>query len=403
MEGLATVERDITDRKRSEKELKELNGALERRAEQLRFLASELTMAEQNEQHRLAQILHDGLQQILVGAKFQIALLEHSKDAAQVAADVSSLIDEAIKTSRQLTSELGPPILHQGGLIPGLEWLVGWMRDRHGLNVDLIVPEKIEKLPESIFVFLFQATRELLFNVVKHAGVTSACIEVTKTEGFIQLIVEDKGKGFDPSRFTAGDSIKGIGLFSLRERLNMMGGCLQIESSPGQGSRFKIVTPYSLPAEKALHAVHRKPDASSIVSGLPLVDGDSFKKIRVLLADDHTVVRQGLSSLLKLERDIDVVGEAPDGESAVEMVRKMRPDVVLMDINMPGMNGIEASRIIHRELPSVRVIGLSMFREGEQAAAMRDAGAVDYIDKSGPSDVLLRGIRACMGKLSVAE
>ena len=110
--------------------------------------------------------------------------------------------------------------------------------------------------------------------------------------------------------------------------------------------------------------------------------------------DDHTIVRQGLAGLLRAEHDMEIVGEASEGESAVRLAREMRPDIVLMDINLPGMSGIDATRVIHQELPDVRVIGLSMFREGEQAAAMREAGAVDYIDKGGPADALTRAIRA---------
>jgi DNA-binding NarL/FixJ family response regulator len=91
--------------------------------------------------------------------------------------------------------------------------------------------------------------------------------------------------------------------------------------------------------------------------------------------------------------DIPVVGI---GGSALALVRELRPDVVLMDIGMPGMDGIQATRIIHQELPEVRIIGLSMFQEKEQQAAMRAAGAVDYMTKTGPSEALIEAIRACV-------
>jgi DNA-binding NarL/FixJ family response regulator len=113
-----------------------------------------------------------------------------------------------------------------------------------------------------------------------------------------------------------------------------------------------------------------------------------------VLVDDHIVVRQGLAGLLRVEPDIEIIGEASDGHSAIDLIRDLRPDVVLMDINMPGMDGIQATRIIHKELPEVRVIGLSMFQEGEQQAAMHEAGAVNYLAKSGPSEALIEAIRA---------
>jgi two-component system CheB/CheR fusion protein len=400
MDALATVERDVTERKRSERELRALNEALEQRAHQLRYLASELTLAEQQEQSRLAQILHDGLQQILVGAKYQLAFLEHSNDLPKATAGVTSLIDEAIKTSRSLTAELSPPILHRAGLIPGLQWLVGWMKEKHDFTVNLTAPEKVESCPESISTLLFRAARELLFNAVKHAGVKNARLEVAQSDGFIKLVVEDKGTGFDPSRLTAESHLKGIGLFSLRERLSLLGGRMEIDSSPGSGSRFKIVVPCTLPTlEESPIDVHKLVSDHRIAPKAR----DGPKRIKVLLADDHTIVRQGLAGLIRAEQDMEVAGEASDGESAVDAAREVRPDVVLMDINMPGMNGIDATRTICREFPDIRVIGLSMFREGEQAAAMREAGAVDYIDKSGPSDALLSTIRACLNKSTAAE
>jgi DNA-binding NarL/FixJ family response regulator len=88
---------------------------------------------------------------------------------------------------------------------------------------------------------------------------------------------------------------------------------------------------------------------------------DSAKRKRILLVDDHLVMRQGLAGLLSMDPDFDIVGEASDGESALKLVRELRPDVVLMDIGMPKMDGIQATRIIHKELPEICIIGLSMF------------------------------------------
>ena len=121
--------------------------------------------------------------------------------------------------------------------------------------------------------------------------------------------------------------------------------------------------------------------------------------VRIVLVDDHMVMRQGLAGLLRSEPDFEVVGEASDGASAVKLVRELHPHVVLMDVSMPGMNGIDSTKIIHREMPDIRIIGLSMFEEGEQATAMRDAGAAAYLTKSGPSEALIGAIRKCIRDL----
>jgi DNA-binding NarL/FixJ family response regulator len=120
------------------------------------------------------------------------------------------------------------------------------------------------------------------------------------------------------------------------------------------------------------------------------------RSIRVLVVDDHAVVRQGLKHLLKGEPDIEVVGEAGDGKQALDLVGEVRPDVVTMDINMPVMNGIEATRQIRAKWPEVRVIGLSMFDSRECATIMEEAGVTAYLVKSSAADFLVAVIRECM-------
>lgn len=139
------------------------------------------------------------------------------------------------------------------------------------------------------------------------------------------------------------------------------------------------------------------PRSSSDTAAAPEAGHDrpsDAEAIRVLLADDHKILRQGLAGLLAEEPGIEVVGEASDGAMAVEMAAAMRPDVVVMDITMPRLSGIEATRRITRELPGVRVIGLSMHSEADMAAALREAGAVGYLTKGGPSEALIEAIRS---------
>ena len=371
----------------------------EGRAQQLRALASELTLAEQRERQRLAQLLHDGLQQLLVGARFRMGTLERAKDprVRHVAGEVDALLAESIESSRSLTYELCPPILRQGGLVVALEWLVHWMRDKHGLTVHLKTKGDVAPAAEDATILLFQATRELLFNVVKHSGVKTARVELFSEGKDIQILIADAGAGFDSDRIrTAGGSVGGFGLLGLSERLALVGGRLEIDSAPGHGSRFTLVAPIPiLPASATAVRDNAKSVAPVRVSRRRRAKTDEDEaRIRVMLVDDHVVMRQGLAQLLRAESDVEIVGEVADGKSAIELVRTLRPAVVLMDVNMPGMNGVEATEVIHAEVPDTQVIGLSMLQEEEQAAAMRQAGAVAYFAKTAPPADLIAAIRS---------
>lgn len=129
-----------------------------------------------------------------------------------------------------------------------------------------------------------------------------------------------------------------------------------------------------------------------------MAQGSESESIRVLLADDHKILRDGLANLLREQPDILLVGEVGDGQAAVDRARELHPDVIVMDITMPKLTGIEATRLITREMPDVRVIGLSMHEHEDMASAMQNAGAVNYLTKDGDVEALIRAIREAAGR-----
>jgi DNA-binding NarL/FixJ family response regulator len=118
-----------------------------------------------------------------------------------------------------------------------------------------------------------------------------------------------------------------------------------------------------------------------------------MEKIKVLLADDHTVVRQGLRVLLEAEPDIAVVGEAANGREAVQLTKKLMPDVVVMDIAMPNLNGLEATRQIAKEVPTAKLLVLSSYNDDEYVHQITSAGATGYLLKQTAATELIKAVR----------
>lgn len=166
--------------------------------------------------------------------------------------------------------------------------------------------------------------------------------------------------------------------------MRALGGSFNIQSAPGQGTAARLILPLVGSAEESVlsressgseadHAARRTPTFDQPTKGQTLV--------RVLLVDDHAMVRQGLRSVLDAYTNIRVVAEARDGAEAIDLVEKQRPHVVVMDINMPKMNGIEATAHITSRYPETIVIGISVNVGDDNSAAMLRAGAATLLTK----------------------
>ncbi len=372
---------------------------LEHRAFQLQKLTLELSQAEDRERRRMAEVLHDGLQQQLAAAKFHLGLLSRraKADAAmqEIAGQLDKMLRDAIEQSRSLSHELSPAVLYQSDLGETFEWLARQVQGKHGLVVHTEVHGRVDSQSESVKAFLFRAGQELLFNAVKHAKVKEARLRLQRRNGSLWLTIGDHGRGFNPNVVARA---AGFGLLSIRERVGLLGGRMKIRSIPNKGSVFLISVPdASLLEDREQRTEDGGPKTERVASHRSPSSVVRPQVLRVLLVDDHKVMREGLAALIAEQTDMEIIGQAGDGREAVELARRLQPDVIIMDVAMPVMAGDEATRWIKTELPPTRIIALSMFEEPGVREKMLAAGAEAYLPKTGPSEGFLAAIRGLHG------
>jgi len=374
---------DVTDRKlvelallQSHTMLQERTAELERRTTQLRRMASDVTLAEQRAREELAKTLHDGLQQLLVVAGMHVE--NHLNRAARRGTPTHELVqakfhlEEAIAAARSLSVELFPPVLHSSGLPAAMRWLAEWSRNKYGLEVTLAADPRASSDRRDVRTLLFESVRELLFNVVKHAHVEQVSVDLALgADNMLCISVTDEGIGFNPNTLDerTNESDGGWGLFRIRERLMLLGGRLDIVSAHGGGSRFRLLAPQ---------------DGASLDAGAsPATLASDMRAcvLRILIADDHPALRKTFRELLEARPEFQVVGEAVNGLEAIAQAHALRPHVIVMDVSMPEMDGVEATRRIRAELPFIQILGFSIHSRTDGPHAIELAGAKGFFTK----------------------
>ena len=239
LETLAPVLVESLARKRAEDALRE-------RSIQLRSLASELTLAEQKERRRLAAVLHDDLAQILTLMKIRLSLLRDGSDASgrlRGIDDIEPLVERANRVARSLMSQLSHPALYDMGFVPAAEWLTEDIGELYGLHVTMEDDGQPKPMTEAVRVLLFHCLREALVNAAKHAKVEQTHVSIGREGAVVRVVITDDGVGFDPLAAGANASGSGFGLFSIRERLEPLGGRAEIHSAVGKGTTVILEAP----------------------------------------------------------------------------------------------------------------------------------------------------------------
>ncbi len=361
------------------------------------------------ERNRMAGEIHDTLAQGFTGISLQLQAALDGWEAwvqepasARAGAFVQQRIQSAFRLARENLEEarrsiwaLGPGALEGQNLAGAIEVLLQRLPEAQVSRITWQVRGPSRPLTPEAEGELLRIAQEALANAFGHAG-PEARVRVSlrfKPDG-VDLRVEDDGPGFPAALGKPDDGHNGhgqhYGLTSMRERATRIGANLRLENRRTGGARVAVHLPTQPEASRSFPGKARPPVA------VPDAD-DGRRPVRVLVADDHRLVREGITAILGRSGKFDVVGEASDGGEAVRLYRRLRPDVVLIDLRMPGFDGVRATREILSFDPQARVVVLTTFESDDGIYEALRAGAKVCLPKHVGADGLAEAV------LGVAE
>jgi two-component system NarL family sensor kinase len=383
-------------------ELVEANEALKSNEESLRQLSARLLQLQDEERRRIARDLHD-----VTGQKLAVLSMALSgvlnRPNCNLDPDSYRTLIESLSWSKEVAAEirtlsylLHPPLLDELGLSSAVKWYLDGFTSRTGIHIETEIPSDIQRLSPDAEVAIFRVLQESLTNVHRYAESPKAIVRMDVTADEIKLEIQDFGKGVKLSKSGSTDrSVErlGVGIQGMTERMRQLGGKLEITSSPNRGTLVVATIPLSslaaIPVQASSALVSLSSKLPSEVSGTV---GSALRK-RILIADDHEMLRRGVRNTLQAELDLEICGEAIDGQDAVEKVKALQPDLVILDINMPALNGLVALRQILRFRPQTKVLVFSVHDSDQTVKEVHAAGAHGFISKGKDSQDLLRVVR----------
>jgi PAS domain S-box-containing protein len=338
---------------------------------------------------RMARDLHDETAQVLnvLNAELHdlaLQVREHRPEWAQKVARMLTLTERIIASTRAVSENVYPDIIARFGLLAAIQEHIARLTEIASLHVTLQCPEALPDLPLDVATALYKIIQESLNNVAKHSTANEASVTLHVENGRIALEVRDPGDPVD-SPDQIGHHYGGTGLAGMRWRAESLGGSFEAVSRAGDGTRVFASIPFHTAGQPA----------SRVIPSRAQRLGDKAKTAtRVLVVDDHAVTRAGLRAILETQRDLDVVGEAEDGQEALALIPQLQPDVVTMDIVMPRLNGLETARQISARFPTVRTIAVSMHEDREHILQALRAGVKGYVVKRASEHEIATAVRA---------
>ena len=348
---------------------------LRQSAQERAVLLDRTMIAQEAERKRIARELHDSLGQYLTALRLGFNAIDPFCAANQTAQQrlnqLKKLAGDLGRELNRMAWELRPMALDDLGLRRAvIQYLEEWA-DRSKLQIDMEIGGLDDRrLPQAVETALFRVLQEAITNVVKHSGASRVSVVLEATHDGVWLTVEDDGRGFDLNGADGQElGVRQLGLLGVRERLALVGGSLDVEFV--RPERHDRVCPHTA-CEKRM----------------------TPGPVRVLMVDDHPVVLAGLKALVGADAGLTIVGEARDGRTALRMAMELVPDVVVLDISLPEMNGVELAAALRAERPECRVLVLTVHEERAYLRQLVELGVRGYLLKRSAADELPRAIHA---------
>jgi PAS domain S-box-containing protein len=395
VEAICAVATELT-------ELIETNEALQVTETSLRQLSGRLLQLQDEERRRIARDLHD-----VTGQK--IALLSMSLDrlgrlidsrkteVKETLAESCDVVRKIAEEIRTLSYLLHPPLLDESGLASAVRWYAEGFEKRSGIHLRVDIAAGLGRLPVDAETALFRIVQESLTNVHRYSGSASAEIRVAMVSDHVQLEIIDHGKGAKAAKSRVvldGTAPLGVGIPGMRERLHQLGGQLEVDFG-ANGTRVVAVVPIKRVDRENVSVAEVQ--LACDFQREPQLDCDSQAqqqaRRRILIADDHEVMRRGVRGLIEGHNEWAVCGEAVEGKEAVEKSKELNPDLVILDINMPGLTGIDAAQEIRRENPLAKILFFSVHESDHTMREVIKAGAQGYVAKSRAGHDLVVAVR----------
>jgi signal transduction histidine kinase/DNA-binding NarL/FixJ family response regulator len=362
--------------------------------ENARLYAASRELGVVEERNRLAREIHDTLAQSLLSLMFQLRSAQSlvAMAPARAVEELTAAEERAraaLEEARRSIWNLGPASLAAGNLSGALRGELAAL-PRTGPAGNLVVSGPARPLPPEAQHALFRVAQEALTNAGRHAGATRIDLTLAYGTETVTLTIEDDGTGFDPEAAARRRTTTsgGYGLISMSERLRLVGGSLAIESLPTRAAGTRVIATVPYEGRGA------PPGASTVRRPAPSAPP---QPIRVVVVDDHPPVRRGIAALLADQPGIEVVADGADGEDALRLVESLRPDVLVIDLRMPRLSGVEAiARVVHQGGPT-RCLAVTIFAQDELVLEALRAGARGYLLKDASGDELAAAVRTVHG------